>query len=605
MCGIIACIGYNVYKYILYGINRLQNRGNDSYGIGSVIDGKLVYNKKSNPFKKSIEEVLFNYLNEYINIHIGIAHCRWSTHGDNSDKNAHPHVDYYNQFMLVHNGTINNYLELKKMLSINGFIFNSETDTEVIVNLISFNYNRTNNVNHAINTTLSQLDGTFGCVLLCINDDKSLWCFRKHCPLVVGWTDDLKSIVVCSEVSGFDTSIKHYHRLEENRIYKFNENCIIDNIYKIENIQKSINISIEDSNDTPYPHKHWMIKEIYQQSKIINHMVHNRIRDNSIIFNELDNIQFEILNNLIIIGCGTSYYAGTSGRHFFQSLNIFNTVLCIDASEFEITDIPKTGSTLFLLLSQSGETLDLIRVQELLNDNKLSTISIVNVIGSTIDINSTATIGMYAGVEHAVASTKSYSCQIVLMKLMSLWLQQMFNVDIINQLTPLHNISYDIDNLIKNCYDRINNWSKILSRVNSVFILGRKTCYSIAKEASLKLKEVAYIHAEAYSASALKHGPYSLIEVGNPIIFIISKNDNNYNICNTISEVKARGALTWVVSDDDKLEVFDDKIDIPYNQSLYGILHIIPFQILSYLIAINKGHNPDYPRNLAKSVTVD
>ena len=601
MCGIIACIGYNVYKYILYGINRLQNRGNDSYGIGTIINRSFICSKKSNPLKKSIIDVLKDDLDKYLNINIGIAHCRWSTHGDNSDKNAHPHIDYYNQFMLVHNGTINNYFILKKMLIQNGFSFNSETDTEVIVNLISHFYNQSKDVHTAVSQSLVQLDGTFSCVLLCVNNSQSLWCFRKHCPLIVGWTENLESIVICSEVSGLDSSIKQYHRLDENKIYKFNQNEALDDTFKIEYVQKSI----DDIGDTPYPYPHWMFREINQQSTIINDIVNTRLNNEVLTFNELDNIPFETIDNLIIIGCGTSYYAGKTGRYFFQTSNVFNTVLCYDASEFEMSDIPKKGQTLFLLLSQSGETLDLIRVQELLNENRLLNVSIVNVVGSTIDINSTATIGMYAGIEHAVASTKSYSCQILLMKLISLWLHHQKGGDIRNQFRPISKISQDIDSLIKKCYDKINNWSKILAKVNSVFILGKKMCYSLAKEASLKLKEVAYIHAEAYSASALKHGPYSLIEVGNPIIFIISKNDTNYNICNTISEVRARGALTWVISDDDKLEGFDDIIDVPYNPSLYGILHVIPFQILSYLIAVIKGHNPDYPRNLAKSVTVD
>jgi glucosamine--fructose-6-phosphate aminotransferase (isomerizing) len=610
MCGIIACLANNCQECqstIVSGINKLQNRGNDSYGIGTVRDGQFHLAKIANPEKRSFRELIETDLTYFSVGTTGLAHCRWATHGANTDLNAHPHLDHSRRFMLVHNGTIDNYLELREFLLQRGVTFQSDTDTEVIVNLIGYHYGTRDasvppeeRIRESIEATIEQLKGIWACVVISTETPETLWAFHYFCPLLVAWNEETRHVVIASERTGFGSQVTHCSKLPERVVYSITR----ESIPRIE--VESVDHSTSDRDD-PSPFRHWMIREIHEQGNCLLHLINQRVNRERICFPELAPHLKKMVKaqHVILIGCGTSYYAGKYSRHFLQELDMYSTIQCIDASEFDMSYLPTLGSSYCVLLSQSGETMDLIRVQQQLNDAGIFNLAIINVPKSTIQRQAGASILMEAGIEVAVASTKSYSCQIVAMKLVSLWLEQEVGVDIKSKFKPLTDIARQVEEVIDTYSNKLERWSQRLSVCRHLFILGKKNGYSLAKEASLKLKEVGYLHAESYSSSALKHGPYSLIEPGNPIVFILSRDDATDAIHNTIAEVRSRGALTWVITDWEDAPVADDTIQLPYNGELYGILHIVPFQLLSYYIAMNKGHNPDYPRNLAKSVTVD
>lgn len=657
MCGITGAVGLNandVLNAIFYGLNALQNRGNDSFGFSYFNESGLSLEKRSNPNKEYFETLMRDSIikDKTIKHNIALGHCRWATHGANTDANAHPHLDSTGLFAIVHNGTIDNCSILKEELQTEGYVFLSETDTEVIVNLVSFYFNTDKSqkddptsptvkqgqeqaiearIINAINLTVKRLNGIWACALITEHQPDSIFVFSKTCPLLLGWAQDL--IAIASEQSAFNDQIKHYGRLKDNQVIviKHKQSQVQPSWFKYITERKS---SI--SSKSPDPYAHWMIKEIHDQpastALIIQKHLFNQITIPSL------NSHLEALltcDHIILIGCGTSYYAGNYCRHFLTELDLYKTVQCIDASEFDLSYLPKRSKVICFLLSQSGETMDLIKVQLLLKKQAILNIAIVNVEGSTISMGADATVLINAGREIAVASTKSYTNQVVTLRLIALWLsikqgdtacpptpprqgdfnqkgqeQEFIGSNHTESARQLKMLPNQITQTLEDCDALIRQWAATLATCQRVFILGKKIGYSIAKEASLKLKEVGYIHSEAYSASALKHGPYSLIEIGRPIIFIIAQEDQNENanIINTITEVRSRGATIYIVTDCDQTQVFGREssiIKVPYNRELYGILQILPFQLLAYYLALEKGHNPDFPRNLAKCVTVD
>jgi len=625
MCGItgILTIGDGITDIhvalaaMKFGLIALQNRGNDSFGLAYFRDSEIVIKKRANPNKQYFQTLMKNELEELTNDHQIdnkpiLGHCRWSTHGRNTDINAHPHYDSTQQFALVHNGTIENYLELKEKMLCQDITFQSDTDSEVIVNLIAYYYqefrsdtNRNNTeyeiIRSAVLKTISSLKGIWACALITTYLPNSIIAFSHFCPLILGWGPNI--LTLASEKSAFDETIKKYGKLKEDTVFLIDRNPPKDEWFKY--IDTNLNIQEPVSPD-PFPY--WMLREIHEQEQVTYNLLDKYLTESGDI--KLDSLEpyFRDLitsEHLILIGCGTSYYAGKYSRHFLTDLNLFRTVQCIDASEFDLSYLPAGSRVVCFLLSQSGETMDLIRVQEQLKEREIPNIAIVNVKGSSIDTGAQATVFIDAKREVAVASTKSYTNQVLTLRLISIWLQSALKINTNTVIKNLRAVPKQICQVIQEGESIIRNWAKVLSLCERVFILGKKIGYSIAKEASLKLKEVGYLHSEAYSASALKHGPYSLIEEGKPIIFIISRDDNNEAISNTIMEVKSRGALVYIVTDWETPPVNDSCIKTPYNPELYGILQIIPFQLLAYYLALEKGHNPDFPRNLAKSVTVD
>lgn len=608
MCGIIGFIGFNPSnKFIINGLLQLQNRGYDSAGICTLsIDNEFLIYKYAS--KTNVNAMNLLKEKEYNNDSIGIGHTRWATHGAKTDINSHPHMDMNNQFSLVHNGIIENFNELKNDLINKNYTFKSQTDTEVIVNLLAYENTLVDKVEDAIRNTISKLEGTYALCILNKDEPNKLYCVRHGSPLLISVNDNEALIV--SEQSGFCNKATSYICLDNQDI------CVLekkDNIINIStknsyNLKKSTNI---ESQLTPYPYNHWMIKEIYDQLKSSQRAISNGGRlfdDNSVKLGGLESSKDKLIKikNLILLGCGTSYFAGLTSIKYFKELCNFNTIQIFDGAEFNSDDIPKVGETSLLLLSQSGETKDLHRCIKIGNDNNLFIIGVVNVVDSLIARESNCGCYLNAGREVAVASTKSFTSQVIILSMIAIWFAQIHNINDnkrLQYISDIRKLSNDISQVLNNG-EKYKTFVDQLYNKKSMFILGKGNLEAIAKESSLKIKEVSYIHAEGYSGSSLKHGPFGLLEKDFPVILIDSEQNHYSKMINVYEEIKSRHANVITISNNYNLER-ENLILIPNNKTFSNILSVIPMQLISYEISIKKGINPDFPRNLAKVVTVE
>jgi glucosamine--fructose-6-phosphate aminotransferase (isomerizing) len=611
MCGIVAYLSENkeAINYLINGLIILQNRGYDSSGVCTIDkNSNLITTKYASTDKESSIHMLQNNTFPHLSHNIGIAHTRWATHGPKTDYNAHPHIDCKNRVALVHNGIIENYKELKEMLQQNNFTFSSDTDSEVIANLISF-YLDKYEILDAINHTISQLRGTWGLAILYNKDPDHLYISRNGSPLLVAYDNNF--IMVASESSAFSQYTNKYIVLRDNEIIKLginSTNQLIDYDYKIiENV--------EDICLTPHPYQHWMLKEIFEQSDTAlraTNMGGRILNDYNVKLGGLSNHQDDLLKieNLLIVACGTSYHAGLLGAKYFRMLKCFNTVNVIDAAELIESDIPENGAGM-IVLSQSGETRDVYTVMQMAKKNNVRVIGIVNVVGSLISRESDCGVYLNAGREVAVASTKAFTSQVIVLALVAIWFSQNRGDKMKSRqkliIDDIRNLSFKFTDIIKNISFIIKD--ELLQKLKNkqhMFILGRGFAYPIACEGSLKIKEISYIHAEGYSGGALKHGPFALIEKGTPIIMIILEDEYKDKMFSAAEEVRARGAHTIAITNFKmNNSVFDDVISIPDCGVMSSLLAILPLQYLSYKLALELGYNPDYPRNLAKAVVVD
>lgn len=610
MCGISAFLLKkkinNSIHIMIDSLKQLQNRGYDSLGIGYIEKGSISNYKKIKPD-------CFDIINEdckNIDSNIYIGHTRWATHGGISVKNTHPHNSNNNKFSLVHNGIIENYKSLKKELLQNNYTFNSETDTEIIVNLIDFYYNQKNDIIESIKLVMTRLEGTFGIALITSHDMENIYLFKKGSPLLIAYNDQY--VFATSEISGFNNLFNNYVFLNNNQICILNKknNIIIHDITESKQVVLKENI-IEKNKLTstiPSPFKHWTEKEIYEQDNSLLRSINNgaRINKNKIKLGGLEKltkiIKKNIEKHLIILGCGTSYHAGLVSLHYFKQFKSFSSFQCFDGAEFEPHDIPSSGETYIIFCSQSGETYDLIRCLEIAKNNNCITIGAINVVDSTISREVFCGVYLNCGREVAVASTKSFTSMLVVLKLISLWFYQETNLNLINLNTEIEIIRTTINN-ISNIYKL--KTQHFLDKLNqsSLFILGKGKLENIAKEAALKIKETCYIHAEGYSGSALKHGPFALLEKDIPVIFLINNKYKN-KMLNAYEEVKSRNAYCLVITNVKNLTI-ENCIYIDCEDNYEEIPFIILLQIISYNLSLKKNINPDKPRNLAKVVTVE
>jgi glucosamine--fructose-6-phosphate aminotransferase (isomerizing) len=612
MCGII-CFNGNIkcINFLLNGLKQLQNRGYDSAGICCIQDNQFKIIKFASTNNKNGIELIEECKDIFNNDFIGIGHTRWATHGAKTDYNAHPHIDNTGNFALVHNGIIENYLELKDFLIKNGYEFKSETDTEIIVNLISYNYNITKDTLKSIQITINELQGTWGLAILSLYEPNKIFLTRHGSPLLVGKTDRFG--IGTSEQSGFDNKLKDYIVLNNEDI------CIIENNKELfiktndkYNLKKIENNRFDIS---PSPYKYWIQKEIEEQidSSLRAISLGGRLLSNSEVrLGGLQNYTSELIeiNNIIILGCGTSYHSGLLATYYFKDLCNFNTVQVFDGAEFTNKDIPKIGKTAVIFLSQSGETKDLHRCIDIANENNLFMIGVVNVVDSMIAREVHCGVYINAGREVSVASTKAFSGQVIILSMIAIYFSQIHDINKnkrLNYIKDLKKLIQDIEKTLIISRELMNVWAEKISKNKNLFILGKGKAEAIAKEGSLKIKEISYIHAEGYSTSSLKHGPFGLLEKDFPCIFII--NDDNFinkNI-NAIEEVNSRLADIFIISSVDNFNLYSEKniINIPNNKTFGDLLSVIPLQYLAYYLAIQKNYNPDYPRNLAKVVTVE
>jgi len=609
MCGIIGYLGGDKFiTYVLSGLKLLQNRGYDSVGISCVQNGQLFTEKfASGQVCDSLDKLdskLMASNNDWANC--GIGHTRWATHGGKTDINAHPHHDNKNRIAIVHNGIIENFDEIKARLLDAGYFFLSQTDTEVIAVLIGYYIDKGETIETAIQSAVNVLHGTWALVIIHKDYPNKLWITRNGSPLLLGMEDEY--IMVASEQIAFNNYIKKYIVIENHDLIEITkEERLITyskNIQRYE-IKEKANVFVELK---PTGFSHWLLKEIMEQSDAVNRAINNggRIENNTCTkLGGLDTCKSRLIeiNHLIILGCGTSYHAGLWSLDIFKNLDVFHTVVVYDGAEFNVKDIPKIGSCGVILLSQSGETKDLHRCIQIAKDYDIITIGVVNIIDSLIARESDCGVYLNAGREVAVASTKSFTNQCVVLTMIAIWFSQVRGTCIEKRkklINDIRKLPFQIQDLCANL-ESVKTVARQIKTKKSLFILGKGKEEAIAKEGALKLKEIAYIHAEGYSSSALKHGPFALIEEGTPIILLDIEDENREKNKNTYQEVLARGANVIKMSD----QKSNCGLSIEKNSTFSGLLANIYSQLISYYVAIENCYNPDFPRNLAKVVTVE
>lgn len=620
MCGIFGIVlnTKNIKKtdicdLLINGLLQLQNRGYDSAGICSIQNDQFTINKYASTNNINALDKLVSMKLNY-NADIGIGHNRWATHGMKTDINAHPHLSNDKNFVIVHNGIIENYTELKNMLIGEGFTFYSQTDTEVIVNLLQYNYSISNNKNvfETIKKTIGELSGTYGLLIQSLYESDKLYCVRNGSPLLVGQNEE--EVIITSEQSGFCNRMSNYITLHNDDI------CIITRLQDSISVNTIYNyakkaVTLVETSLTPHPYEHWTLKEINEQPDVILNSINNGGRIKNQYEVKLGGLERNIeslknIQNIIILGCGTSYFAGLYGMYYFKQLCNFNTVQVYDGAEFSDIDIPKLGNTSFVLISQSGETKDLHRCIEIARNNNIVTIGIINVVDSLIAREVDCGIYCNAGKEVGVASTKAFTSQVVCLSMAAIWFSTLQGINEKKRqrfITDLHNLSYDIKLALDASKTTIMDIAKKFGNKTNMFLLGKGSDEFIAKEGSLKIKEISYIHSEGYSASSLKHGPFALLDEKFPVIIFNLDHVHRSKIINCYQEVASRGAPILIISNDISIsqEVECDIMYVPENKSYASLIGIVPIQLLAYYLSINKGINPDKPKNLAKVVTVE
>ena len=612
MCGIVGYIGTKKAGPILInGLLRLEYRGYDSAGISTIEKDGLSIMKDKGRVKN------LNNLPGIDDLEgtIGIAHTRWATHGKPSKENSHPHMDNSKTFSVVHNGIIENYNELRKFLINNGYTFYSQTDTEIIPNLIHYYYSKDDNNDsfrflRAVKNACSDLKGSFALEIICKNDPNNMIVVRKDSPLVIGKGNGENYI--SSDIPAILSFTREFYLLEDlefvvlsrddAKFYDKNLNPIDKKIQTIEwNASSAEKDGFED----------YMLKEIYEQPTAIRETIGAKLGEGSKC--EFDELKFtkeylKSLNKIYLVACGTAMHAGLAAKNMLERICKIPTEVDI-ASEFRYRDPIVDEKTLCIFISQSGETADTIAALKLSKEKGAKTLAISNVIGSSITREADYSIYTHAGPEIAVASTKAYTSQVVLLAILAIYFAETLELTDKNILELKNNIlelPSKIEETLK-CAEQIKEFGHRIYQEKDVFFLGRGIDETVAKESALKLKEISYIHADSYPAGELKHGPIALIENDITVISIMTDKNLVEKTVSNIQEVITRGAKTLVVTNqniDDKM--FDTVIHIPEtNTFISPILSVIPLQLLAYYISKEKGLDVDKPRNLAKSVTVE
>ena len=625
MCGIIGYIGSKKAEPILInGLLRLEYRGYDSAGISTLENGIIKTIKNKGRIKDLLENKEINTLNGTI----GIGHTRWATHGEPSSINSHPHLDNTKSFSVVHNGIIENYAEIKAFLIGLGYTFYSATDTEVVPNLIHYNfekYLKENNLNidnlnkqdlktiilNVVHETCQKLHGSYALEIITTYLPDSLIVTRKDSPLVIGQGDE--ESYISSDIPAILSFTKDFYLLNNYEyayltkdVLEFYDNNLNKIDKEIKNITWDMSAAEKDGFDD------YMLKEIFEQPKSIRETIGSRITKEAISIPEitLSKDYLNSLNRIYLVACGTAMHAGLAIKRLMETL--LKTPVEVDvASEFRYREPLITDKTLCIFISQSGETADTLAALSLAKSQGANTIAISNVIGSTISREADFCIYTHAGPEIAVASTKAYTSQIVLLTILSMYLATILeikeNEKLINDLKEeLLLLPSKIDTILSSA-EKVKEFAQTVYKEKDMYFIGRMEDYAASLEGSLKLKEISYIHSEAYAAGELKHGPIALIENDITVLSIITNPLTAPKTLSNIQEVITRGAKTFVITNQ-KLEnvKIDNIFEIPEVISyLSPILSVIPLQLYAYYISKEKGLDVDKPRNLAKSVTVE
>jgi len=586
MCGIIGYIGKKQAAPILFeGLKRLEYRGYDSAGI-AVVCGKIFLRKDVGKVEEIGSKLGFTNLKG----NIGIAHTRWATHGVISKENAHPHLSNNKKIAIVHNGIIENYQKLKKFLISKGFKFYSQTDTEVIPNLIEY-FMRNRNFEDSVKETLKKLEGSYAIVALHEGEDKII-AARKESPLVIGVGKN--EYFVASDIPAFLKYTKKVIYLCEKDLAILNDSIKIFNLDKKSFVKRPIRIIDWDIKQIQKGNfEHYMIKEIIEQAETIK----RAIKSNKKLIKEVAELMKKA-KRIYFVACGSSFHACLSASYKFSSIAKMHVNVVL-ASEFSNYKNFLTPETLAVAVSQSGETADVLDAVRTAKEKKAKVVSIVNVIGSSLTRESHKTLMMNSGPEVCVLSTKTYTSQLAILTLLAYAIAGKYEEGR-RKLKDLINYVYYLTS--ENTRKYIKKLAKKIKDSEHIYVIGRGLQYPTSLEAALKIKEVSYIHAEGFAGGELKHGTIALIEKGTPCIVFTSEKTEKEIISN-VAELKARGAYIIGVGPKNN-DLFSFFIKVREAEEANSICQIIPIQILAYQLAILRGYDPDKPRNLAKSVTV-
>lgn len=608
MCGIIGYVGYdNATPLLLNGLKKLEYRGYDSAGVAVHTGSNLNVVKTSGKL-----QVLSDKLNGGNNLigRLGIGHTRWATHGKPSSINSHPHVSMSGKFAVVHNGIIENYLSIKEKLSNAGMKFVSDTDTEVIAQFLEFYYD--GDILNTMSKLLHSIEGSYALGVVCTDKPDELIAAKKASPLIIGVGQNENFIA--SDVTAIVSRTKNIIRLDDEefaiirkndiKIYDKNKNIVSKDIFHID-----WNVSVAEKSG----YEHFMLKEIMEQPKAIMDTIKSRIKDGKIVFDRVDFSKNELINinKICILACGSAYHAGYVAKYIFEKL-LRKPVELEIASEFRYMQPIIDENVLVIAISQSGETADTLAALKEAKNLGAKVLSVVNVVGSSIANESDNVIYTWAGPEIAVATTKAYSTQLSVIYLLAIYMadklgkisQDQYDA-YINDLLSIH---LKIEEILKK-QDDIKALAEKFYNCKNVFFIGRNTDYAVSLEGSLKLKEISYIHSEAYPAGELKHGTISLIEENTLVVALATHDALFEKMVSNIKEVKARGAVVLTLTTEEHKDiksVSDFNIFVPkVSDIMMPSLSVIPLQLFSYYIAYLKNCDIDKPRNLAKSVTVE
>ena len=591
MCGIVGCIGLkDPRKYIIDGLKTLDYRGYDSAGLAFLLGDINIYKEVGtvDMLNAIVPQIKFG--------NIAIGHTRWATHGKPTVHNSHPHLSYEKEFALVHNGVIENYLELKKQLLTKGIKFNSETDSEVVVNLVEVNYKTTKNVLEAIKKTMSMIVGSYAIALI-HKGDETIYFLKKSSPLLIGVGEGYN--LIASDASPIVEYTNKFIEIDDEE-YGF----VTDKTYRLYNkegklverdiITKDIDLVRHNLNG----YDHYMLKEIEEIETVVKRLVSIYYTDEELNFNKKMISKLKESDHIIFLGCGTSYHASLVGGRYFEECGTPTATYI--ASEWAFHPMFPGKKPFIILLSQSGETADLIHCLKIIKKNGYESLVITNTKGSTLERSCTYSILLNAGVEVSVASTKAYVAQVVALLLLVTACHKEFTSK-----NVIYEACEKISGIRETYKEVVKSIASEIKDKNDIFYLGRGYDYYLSMEASLKLKEISYIHSEGFAGGELKHGPIALIETGTPVIAFITDKETAPSMRGNVEEVKSRGAKVYVISTKALAKDGDAVVVDDFDSYMSSIIISTIAFYLAYFVSLLKGYNVDKPRNLAKSVTVE
>ena len=608
MCGIVGYIGDDkATPILLNGLEKLEYRGYDSAGV-AVYQNHSVEVVKSKGRLKNLCDILTS--DNHMTGTLGIGHTRWATHGEPSDINSHPHCSENGSFAVVHNGIIENYLYLRDYLMNKGKRFASETDTEVVAQLLEYYYN--GNILDTIIKVLSKIEGAYALGIICKDDPDTLYAVRKDSPLIIGLGKGENFIA--SDIPAIIDKTRDIYRLNDNEIAVIKrDNVTVYNEAKEIITKNKIHIDWDITAAEKEGYEHFMLKEIMEQPKAVHNTISPRLVDGKIVLDELKLTKEDLqkLKKIVIVACGSAYHVGVVAKYAIEKTVRIPVEIDI-ASEFRYRDPIIDENVLVLVISQSGETADTLAALREAKKLGARVLSIVNVVGSSIANESDDVLYTWAGPEISVATTKAYSTQLCVVYLLVLYM-----ADLLGTISKQENQNYvaDLEALPSLIEKTISDTKQIQAvaakyyQCENIFFIGRNIDYALSLEGSLKLKEISYIHSEAYAAGELKHGSISLIEDGTLVVSLATYEALFDKMMSNIKEVKARGATVLSLTTEDKTIIESETDEVFYipniNSMMAPSLAVLPLQLFAYYVADNRGCDIDKPRNLAKSVTVE